>query len=39
VIEKARPEVEITFKDYVRVGVPVTLATLAVGVVWLSFAN
>jgi Na+/H+ antiporter NhaD/arsenite permease-like protein len=39
VIEKARPEVEITFKDYLRVGVPVTLATLAVGVVWLSFAG
>ena len=39
VIEKALPEVEITFKDYLRVGVPVTLATLAVGVVWLSFAG
>lgn len=37
VIEKARPEIEITFKDYVRVGVPVTLATLAVGVLWLRF--
>ncbi len=37
VIEKARPEVEITFKDYLRVGVPVTLATLTVGVVWLRF--
>src|SRR5581483_4672851 len=32
VIEKARPDVEITFKDYLRVGVPVTLATLMVGV-------
>jgi Na+/H+ antiporter NhaD/arsenite permease-like protein len=39
VIEKARTEVEITFKDYLRVGVPVTLATLAVGVAWLSFAG
>jgi Na+/H+ antiporter NhaD/arsenite permease-like protein len=39
VIEKARSEVEITFKDYLRVGVPVTLATLAVGVAWLSFAG
>jgi Na+/H+ antiporter NhaD/arsenite permease-like protein len=37
VIEKARPEVEITFADYARVGVPVTLATLAAGVVWLRF--
>jgi Na+/H+ antiporter NhaD/arsenite permease-like protein len=35
VIEKARPEVEITFEDYLRVGMPVTLATLAVGVLWL----
>jgi Na+/H+ antiporter NhaD/arsenite permease-like protein len=39
VIEKARPEVDITFRDYLRVGVPVTLATLAVGVAWLSFAG
>ena len=37
VIEKSRPEVEITFKDYLRVGVPVTLATLTVGVLWLRF--
>jgi Na+/H+ antiporter NhaD/arsenite permease-like protein len=35
VIEKARPEVEITFADYLRVGVPITLATLIVGVIWL----
>ena len=39
VIEKARPEVEITFKDYLRAGVPVTLATLAVGVLWLRFVG
>lgn len=39
VIEKARPEVEITFKDYLRVGVPVSLATLAVGIAWLSFSG
>lgn len=37
VIQKARPEVEITFSDYLRVGVPVTLATLAIGVLWLRF--
>jgi Na+/H+ antiporter NhaD/arsenite permease-like protein len=35
VIEKAWPEAEIRFTDYLRVGVPVTLATLAIGVVWL----
>ena len=39
VVEKASPEVEITFKDYLRVGVPVSLATLAVGVAWLSFSG
>lgn len=37
VVEKARPEVEITFADYIRVGIPVTLATLCVGVLWLRF--
>lgn len=37
VIEKARPEVEIRFADYIRVGIPVTLATLCVGVLWLQF--
>jgi Na+/H+ antiporter NhaD/arsenite permease-like protein len=35
VIEKARPEVEIKFADYLRVGIPVTLATLTLGVLWL----
>lgn len=38
VIEKARPEIEISFRDYLRVGIPVTLATLAVGIAWLGFA-
>jgi Na+/H+ antiporter NhaD/arsenite permease-like protein len=35
VVEKARSEVEITFAEYARVGVPVSLATLAVGIAWL----
>jgi Na+/H+ antiporter NhaD/arsenite permease-like protein len=39
VIEKARPEVEITFADYLRVGVPVTIATMVIGVVWLRFVR
>jgi Na+/H+ antiporter NhaD/arsenite permease-like protein len=39
VIEKARAEVEITFRDYVRVGVPVTLATMVIGVLWLRFLS
>lgn len=37
VIEKARSEVKIGFAEYFRVGVPVTLATLALGVLWLRF--
>jgi Na+/H+ antiporter NhaD/arsenite permease-like protein len=32
VVERARREVEISFWDYARVGIPVTLATLAIGV-------
>jgi Na+/H+ antiporter NhaD/arsenite permease-like protein len=37
VIEKARPEVEIGFAEYARAGIPITLATLTVGVIWLRF--
>jgi Na+/H+ antiporter NhaD/arsenite permease-like protein len=37
VIEKASPEVEITFADYLRAGVPVTVGTLMVGVLWLRY--
>jgi Na+/H+ antiporter NhaD/arsenite permease-like protein len=36
VVERARPEVEIGFGDYLRVGVPVTLLTLLIGWLWLS---
>ena len=39
VVERAKGEVEIGFKDYLRAGVPITLLTLAVGVVWLSFVR
>jgi Na+/H+ antiporter NhaD/arsenite permease-like protein len=35
VIEKARP-VHVSFFQYLRIGVPVTLATLAVGVLWIT---
>ncbi len=35
VVERARPEVEISYADYFRVGLPITLATLAVGWAWL----
>jgi len=35
VVERSKPEVEISFRDYFRVGLPVTLLTLAFGLVWL----
>lgn len=35
VVERAKPYAEITFTDYLRVGVPVTLATIAFGCAWL----
>ena len=35
VVERARPDVTISFRDYLRAGVPITLATLAFGTLWL----
>lgn len=35
VVQRARREVEITFWEYLRAGVPLTLLTLAVGAAWL----
>ncbi len=35
VVEQARNESEISFWDYVRIDVPVTLLTLSVGLLWL----
>jgi Na+/H+ antiporter NhaD/arsenite permease-like protein len=35
VVERARPEVEISFRDYFRVGLPITALTLLFGGVWL----
>jgi Na+/H+ antiporter NhaD/arsenite permease-like protein len=38
VVEQARKEgTTITFWDYCRIGVPVTLITLAMGIAWLVF--
>ena len=37
VVESARPEVELTFWDYFRVGLPITLVTLLVGWAWLAW--
>ncbi len=39
VVEKARQVTRISFWDYMKIGVPVTLATLAVGLVWISFVR
>jgi len=37
VVESARPDVEVSFWDYFRVGVPITALTLATGIAWLSW--
>ena len=37
VVERARKEAAITFFDYFRIGLPVTLLTLLLGWVWLSW--
>jgi Na+/H+ antiporter NhaD/arsenite permease-like protein len=39
VVERAKDEVHIGFWDYSRVGVPVTLGTLALGWAWLSWVR
>ena len=39
VAEKARTVTHISFWDYMKVGVPVTVLTLAVGLLWLSFVR
>jgi Na+/H+ antiporter NhaD/arsenite permease-like protein len=39
VVEKARAEAHIGFLEYMKIGVPVTLATLAVGLGWLAVGN
>jgi Na+/H+ antiporter NhaD/arsenite permease-like protein len=37
VVERAGPEVHISFRDYFRVGLPVTLLTLGFGLLWLGW--
>jgi Na+/H+ antiporter NhaD/arsenite permease-like protein len=39
VVERARDEVKIGFKQYLRAGVPVTILTLAFGTLWLSLVG
>jgi Na+/H+ antiporter NhaD/arsenite permease-like protein len=39
VVERARPQVHIAFKEYFRLGLPLTLLTLIWGIVWLSWTK
>jgi Na+/H+ antiporter NhaD/arsenite permease-like protein len=39
VVEKARTVTHVSFLDYMKTGVPVTLATLTVGLVFLEFVR
>ena len=39
VIEKARQVTKISFWDYMRIGLPVTILTIAIGLVWISFVG
>lgn len=37
VVERAKPDAQITFRDYFAVGLPITLVTLLFGCVWLQW--
>lgn len=39
VVEKTRAETHIGFVEYMKIGVPVTVATLAIGLGWLAMSN
>jgi Na+/H+ antiporter NhaD/arsenite permease-like protein len=39
VVETAKPDVRISFSDYFRVGLPITVATLIFGALWLGYAG
>ena len=39
VVEKARAEAHISFMEYMKIGVPVTLITLAIGLLWLHYVH
>jgi Na+/H+ antiporter NhaD/arsenite permease-like protein len=39
VVETAKPEVTIRFRDYLRAGVPITLTTMLVGWAWLAWTG
>jgi Na+/H+ antiporter NhaD/arsenite permease-like protein len=37
VVEKARGETHLSFREYMRVGLPITFATVLVGVLWIKY--
>ena len=37
VVEKAREESPVSFGEYLKAGIPVTVATIVVGVIWLNY--
>jgi Na+/H+ antiporter NhaD/arsenite permease-like protein len=39
VVESSKPDTNISFWDYFRVGLPITIITLAVGWAWLAFVR
>ncbi len=39
VVERARPEVHVSFREYLRLGLPLTLSTLILGIAWLSWIH
>ena len=39
VVEKTRTVTHISFFEYMKTGVPVTMATLGVGLLWLEFVR
>jgi Na+/H+ antiporter NhaD/arsenite permease-like protein len=39
VVESAGPEVTISFRDYLRAGVPITIVTVALGWLWLAIVR
>jgi Na+/H+ antiporter NhaD/arsenite permease-like protein len=39
VVETAKPEAIIRFRDYLRAGIPITLLTMLVGWAWLAWVG
>lgn len=39
VVQKARHEIEITFWEYLKVGLPLTILTLVMGVLWIQLSS